>query len=57
MKIFPGIDIKNGKCVRLLKGDFNQSTEYKKSPIDQAKVFSDLGVPGGVVLNRKYSVF
>ena len=43
MKVFPAIDIKNGKCVRLLKGDFNQSTEYEKSPIDQAKAFSDLG--------------
>ena len=43
MKIFPAIDIKNGKCVRLLKGDFNKSTEYKKTPIDQAKEFSDLG--------------
>ena len=43
MKIFPAIDIKNGKCVRLTKGDFNKSTEYKKSPIDQAKEFSDQG--------------
>tara|TARA_B100001996_G_scaffold363610_1_gene332019 strand:- start:124 stop:858 length:735 start_codon:yes stop_codon:yes gene_type:complete len=43
MKIFPAIDIKGGKCVRLLKGDFNKATEYKKSPIDQAKEFSDQG--------------
>ena len=43
MKIFPAIDIKDGKCVRLLKGDFNKSTEYEKSPIDQAKEFSDTG--------------
>ena len=43
MKIFPAIDIKGGKCVRLIKGDFNKSTEYKKSPIDQAKEFLDLG--------------
>ena len=43
MKIFPAIDIKDGKCVRLLKGDFNKSTEYEKSPIDQAKEFSDSG--------------
>ena len=43
MKIFPAIDIKNGKCVRLLKGDFNKSTEYKKTPLDQAKEFSELG--------------
>ena len=43
MKIFPAIDIKGGKCVRLLKGDFNKATEYKKSPIDQAKEFSNQG--------------
>ena len=43
MIIFPAIDIKGGKCVRLLKGDFNKSTEYEKSPIDQAKEFSDQG--------------
>tara|TARA_Y100001970_G_scaffold16953_1_gene19097 strand:+ start:689 stop:1426 length:738 start_codon:yes stop_codon:yes gene_type:complete len=43
MKIFPAIDIKGGKCVRLLKGDFDKSTEYKKSPIDQAKDFSNSG--------------
>ncbi len=43
MKIFPAIDIKGGKCVRLLKGNFDKSTEYKKSPIDQAKEFSDSG--------------
>ena len=43
MKIFPAIDIKGGKCVRLFKGDFDKSTEYKKSPKDQAKEFSDQG--------------
>jgi len=43
MIIFPAIDIKGGKCVRLLKGDFNNITQYKKSPIDQAKEFLNLG--------------
>ena len=43
MKIFPAIDIRGGKCVRLQKGDFEKSTEYKKSPTDQAKEFLDLG--------------
>ena len=43
MIIFPAIDIKGGKCVRLLKGDFNQITQYEKSPIDQAEEFSNLG--------------
>jgi len=43
MIIFPAIDIKGGKCVRLLKGDFNKVTKYKKSPIEQAKEFYNLG--------------
>jgi len=43
MIIFPAIDIKGGKCVRLLKGDFNKIKQYKKSPIDQANEFSNLG--------------
>ena len=43
MIIFPAIDIKGGKCVRLLKGDFNKITQYKKSPIDQANEFSNSG--------------
>ena len=43
MIIFPAIDIKGGKCVRLLKGDFNKITQYEKSPIDQANEFSNLG--------------
>jgi phosphoribosylformimino-5-aminoimidazole carboxamide ribotide isomerase len=43
MIIFPAIDIKEGKCVRLLKGDFNKITEYKKSPAEQAKEFFNLG--------------
>tara|TARA_Y100000590_G_scaffold224038_1_gene253418 strand:- start:97 stop:816 length:720 start_codon:yes stop_codon:yes gene_type:complete len=43
MIIFPAIDIKGGKCVRLLKGDFNKITNYKKSPIDQANEFLNLG--------------
>ena len=43
MIILPAIDIKGGKCVRLLKGDFKNATQYQKSPIDQAAEFSDLG--------------
>ena len=37
MKIFPAIDIKDKKCVRLIKGDFKRKTEYSISPINQAK--------------------
>ncbi len=43
MKIFPAIDIKDKKCVRLVKGDFNKKTEYEMSPIDQAGKYKDHG--------------
>ena len=43
MKIFPAIDIKDKKCVRLIKGDFENKTEYKASPIDQAAKYKDHG--------------
>jgi len=43
MIIFPAIDIKGGKCVRLLKGDFANLTQYNKSPLDQANVFANFG--------------
>ena len=43
MKIFPAIDIKDKKCVRLIKGDFGNKTEYKTSPIEQAAKFKDHG--------------
>ena len=43
MKIFPAIDIKDKKCVRLIKGDFENKTEYKTSPIDQAGKYKDNG--------------
>ena len=43
MKIFPAIDIKDQKCVRLIKGDFNNKTEYDMSPIDQAGKYKDHG--------------
>ena len=43
MKIFPAIDIKDKKCVRLVKGDFNNKTEYEMSPIEQAGKYKDHG--------------
>ena len=43
MKIFPAIDIKDKKCVRLIKGDFDNKTEYEVSPIDQAGKYKDHG--------------
>jgi phosphoribosylformimino-5-aminoimidazole carboxamide ribotide isomerase len=43
MKIFPAIDIKDGKCVRLVKGDFENKTEYEISPVEQASKYKDHG--------------
>ncbi|HAX90717.1 MAG TPA: 1-(5-phosphoribosyl)-5-((5-phosphoribosylamino)methylideneamino)imidazole-4-carboxamide isomerase, partial [Rhodospirillaceae bacterium] len=43
MIIFPAIDLKNGACVRLARGDFNAATHYESDPVKQAKVFEDAG--------------
>ncbi len=43
MKIFPAIDIKDKKCVRLVKGDFDKKTEYEMSPVEQAGKYKDHG--------------
>ena len=44
MKIFPAIDIKDKKCVRLIKGDFNNQITYGQSPFDQALKYKDAGL-------------
>jgi len=43
MIIFPAIDLKDGKCVRLYKGDFNKTTIFNSSPFDQALKFEKKG--------------
>ena len=43
MKIFPAIDIKDKKCVRLIRGDFSNKTEYQISPVDQAGKYKEHG--------------
>ena len=43
MKIFPAIDIKDKKCVRLVKGDFDNKTEYEILPLEQASKYKDHG--------------
>ena len=43
MKIFPAIDIKDKKGVRLVKGDFENKTEYEMSPVEQAGKYKDHG--------------
>lgn len=43
IQIFPAIDMRGGKCVRLFKGDYAQETIYGDSPFDMAKSFADAG--------------
>ncbi len=43
MLLIPAIDIINGKCVRLYQGNFSKVKEYSLNPLEQAKVFADLG--------------
>ena len=43
MIIYPAIDLKDEKCVRLIKGDFSKQTIYSRSPAEQAKAFEDKG--------------
>ena len=44
MKIFPAIDLKDNKCVRLTKGKDDTSLVFSENPIDQAKFFEDQGL-------------
>lgn len=44
MQIIPAIDIIDGKCVRLSKGDYNQKTIYNEHPLEVAKRFEDAGL-------------
>ncbi len=43
MKIIPAIDIIDGKCVRLSKGDYNSKIIYNENPLEVAKLFEDHG--------------
>ncbi|WP_212590552.1 1-(5-phosphoribosyl)-5-[(5-phosphoribosylamino)methylideneamino]imidazole-4-carboxamide isomerase [Williamwhitmania taraxaci] len=44
MRIIPAIDIIDGKCVRLSKGDYNTKKVYSENPLDIAKSFEDHGI-------------
>lgn len=43
MKLYPAIDLKDGKCVRLLQGDYNEVTVYGNHPGEMAKKWENLG--------------
>lgn len=44
MRVIPAIDLKDGRCVRLFKGDFDQTTEYSDNPAAVGREFSALAV-------------
>ncbi len=44
IEIIPAIDIIDGKCVRLSKGDYNQKTVYNENPLEVAQMFEDCGI-------------
>ena len=43
MNIIPAIDLLDGKCVRLLKGNYSAVTIYNDDPIEQVKIFKNAG--------------
>ncbi|HCP00149.1 MAG TPA: 1-(5-phosphoribosyl)-5-[(5-phosphoribosylamino)methylideneamino]imidazole-4-carboxamide isomerase [Rhodospirillaceae bacterium] len=43
MILFPAIDLKDGACVRLLRGDMDEATVFNDSPADQARIFIEAG--------------
>ncbi len=45
MILFPAIDLKEGKCVRLKQGEMSQATVYSENPGEQAREFRDIGFP------------
>ncbi|WP_179315282.1 1-(5-phosphoribosyl)-5-[(5-phosphoribosylamino)methylideneamino]imidazole-4-carboxamide isomerase [Winogradskyella undariae] len=44
MRIIPAIDIIDGKCVRLTKGDYDTKKIYNENPLEVAKAFEDAGI-------------
>lgn len=42
-KLYPAIDLKDGQCVRLLRGEMDQATQYNPDPADQARQFKQMG--------------
>ena len=44
MRIIPAVDIINGQCVRLTKGDYDTKKVYNENPLEVAKMFEDAGI-------------
>jgi phosphoribosylformimino-5-aminoimidazole carboxamide ribotide isomerase len=45
MDLYPAIDLRGGRCVRLLRGDYDQETAYGDDPVAQAVAFAEAGAP------------
>ncbi|MEO9223359.1 MAG: HisA/HisF-related TIM barrel protein, partial [Acidimicrobiales bacterium] len=45
IEVYPAIDLRDGKCVRLYQGDFGRETVYGEDPVDQARQFANTGTP------------
>ncbi len=45
LDLYPAIDLRDGRCVRLLQGDYDRETVYGDDPVDQARQFADAGAP------------
>ena len=43
--LYPAIDLRDGRCVRLYQGDYDQETVYGDDPVAQARAFADAGAP------------
>ncbi len=44
-EVIPAIDLRGGRCVRLLQGDYNKETAYSDDPVSVAKRWAELGAP------------
>lgn len=45
MDLYPAIDLRDGRCVRLWQGDYGKETVYGDDPVAQARAFADAGAP------------
>jgi phosphoribosylformimino-5-aminoimidazole carboxamide ribotide isomerase len=43
--LYPAIDLRGGRCVRLYQGDYDRETHYGDDPVAQARAFADAGAP------------
>ncbi|MGI8493320.1 MAG: HisA/HisF-related TIM barrel protein, partial [Acidimicrobiales bacterium] len=43
MELYPAIDLRDGRCVRLVEGDFDRETKYHDDPVEVAKSFEAAG--------------